>query len=324
MLAGARDFLMKPFSGDELMAAIRRVYETRPAITAAAPVAASSGTPTVTAVEDQATGHVITVYSPKGGSGCTTVAINVAVSLAQRGYKTLLVDTSLQFGDVAVTLNMRPITSIVDLIDRIGELDADLVSSVAIEHERTGLSVLLAPAKPEMAELVKADNLEAILNQLATQFDYVIVDTASGLNEITLTALDIADRILLVTQQNLTTLTNVRRFYDVIDQLNYPSNKILLVANNVSERLGISVKDISDALKRPIVASIESDLVTVTTAADRGTPLVLSQKRRSSVASAFSKLVDGLEAEFNPHAAAVSESEAKPQKKSLFERMFSR
>src|SRR5690606_1718101 len=95
--------------------------------------------------------NVISVYSPKGGSGCTTIAVNLAVALADNGYRTLLIDGSLQFGDVAIMLDLKPSTSIADLMDRMGEveLDGDLVSSVLVKHG-SGLRVLMAPPRPEM------------------------------------------------------------------------------------------------------------------------------------------------------------------------------
>lgn len=328
MLAGARDFLMKPFSGDELMAAIRRVYETRPKI---APITTREEGRSSERNVNVKTGKIISVFSPKGGSGCTTIAINMAVSLATRNYKTALVDASLQFGDVAVTLNVRPTTSIIDLVDRISELDGDFVSSVLVEHS-SGLKVLLAPPKPEQAEHVKAEHVDMLLKQLAGMFDYVIVDTSSALNEITLAVLDASDRFFLVAQQSLASLTNMRRFFDVaLDQLEYDSDKILLLVNKSSDKLGISVKDVSDALKRPVVAVIPSDEIAVTNAADRGQPLALNSRgRRDILVNAFSKLVDELESVFEEESDRSLEvaqngvGESKKKKSSFLGNLFGR
>lgn len=328
MLAGARDFLMKPFSGDELMAAIRRVYETRPKI-AATPTRDEGRSSERNA--NVKTGKIISVFSPKGGSGCTTIAINMAVLLATRNYKTALVDTSLQFGDVAVTLNLRPTTSIIDLVDRVNELDSDFVSSVMVEHN-SGLKVLLAPPKPEMAEHVKSEHIDILLKQLAGMFDYIIVDTSSALSDITLTVLDASDRFFLVSQQSLASLTNMRRFFDVaLDQLEYDPNKIMLLVNKASDRLGISVKDVGDALKRSIIAVIPSDEIAVTNAADRGQPLALNSRgRRDVLVNAFSKLVDELENVFEEETSSSVEmaqngvNESKKKKSSFLGNLFGR
>ena len=253
MLAGARDFLMKPFSGDEISVAIRRVHETRPKVTVAAP--AAHGAASVASVASPArvkTSHTIAVYSPKGGSGCTTLAINIAVSLAQQGQNTLIVDGSLQFGDVAVMLNLRPASTIADLTDRLNEVDADLLSSVVLTHE-TGVKVLAAPTRPEMAELVQVEQMQQLLEFLKQLYDFVVIDTSSSLNDMTLALLDSADRILLVTQQSVPSLKNVSRFFDITDELDYRPDKVKLVINRASSKIGVPIKTISDTLKRPVV-----------------------------------------------------------------------
>ncbi|MFZ0547632.1 MAG: response regulator [Candidatus Promineifilaceae bacterium] len=300
MLAGARDFLMKPFSGDELVAAIRRVYETRPVTPVVTAVAAResarrSGQSTAPAQE----GKVIAVFSPKGGIGCTTIAVNLAVSMADSNYNTVLVDGSLQFGDVAVMLNLKSSTTIVDLVERMSELDNDLVGSVVAAHG-SGLKILLAPPRPEMAELVTEEHIKKLLQTLRQMYDFVIIDTSSSLNDVNLAMLDIADRIVLVTQQNLPSLKNASRFYNLSEGLDYETNKIMLVVNHGSNRLSVSIKDIVDSLKRPVVGVIPED-ESAYTAADQGKPLVGGPWQRRPSAAAINqlsqKLVDELMSE---------------------------
>lgn len=286
MLAGARDFLMKPFSGDELVAAIRRVYETRPAIHAApvAPVRQTSGANNRRETDRVQEGKIIAVFSPKGGIGCTTIAVNLGVAMAEAGNNTVLVDGSLQFGDVAVMLNLKSTSTIIDLVERITELDYDLVGSVVASHS-SGLKVLSAPTRPEMAELVTEEHVKKLLQALRLMYDFVIVDTASSLNDVNLAMLDVADRIILVTQQNLPSLKNASRFYSLSEGLDYPLDKIMLVVNHGSTKLNISIKDIVDSLKRPVVGVIPEDEFAYT-AADQGKPLVSGpwQKRQSALA----------------------------------------
>lgn len=324
MLAGARDFLMKPFSADELMAAIRRVYDTRPTMVPMMAVGGNAANAAAAAEASQ--GKIIAVYSPKGGSGCTTIAINMAIALASKGHKTALIDSSLQFGDVAVTLNMRPTTSVVDLIDRVNELDADLISSVMGEHE-SGLRVLLAPPRPEMAEMVTAEHMDTLLRRISQQFDYVLVDTQSALNDLNLAVLDVADRILLVTQQSLASLTNMRRFFDLIVELEYGKNKLMLIVNRSSDKMGISVKDVGDALKRPVISVVPSDEMAVTNAADRGQPIASSSRgRRDPLVDSYFKLAEVMEKEFDettPEAVGGKGSAvAGKKKKGLFGGLF--
>lgn len=324
MLAGARDFLMKPFSGDELMAAIRRVYQSRPTIVTVQQVV--SGGDAGASKASQTEGSIIGVYSPKGGSGCTTIAVNLAITLAQKGRKVVLVDGCLQFGDVGITLNMRTTKSILDLTDRVNELEADLVTSVLLDHD-SGLKVLLPPAQAADAEYVTAEHLGAIVHRLSEMFEYVIVDTPSGLTEHTLTVLDVATKILLVAHQSLSSLTNIKRFLDVLDQIpSFESQKITLLVNRASDKLGISVKTVSNTLKRPVVAAIMNDDMAFVQAADKGDPIVILARGKPLV-EPFRKLADNLEAELSGSKATTDKSDSgkdSGKKKSFLGSLFGR
>jgi pilus assembly protein CpaE len=308
MLAGARDFLMKPFSGDELIEAVRNVHETRPALRMPAP--AASPISELTAVHRKRAlreGNVIAVFSPKGGIGCTTVAINIAVALSENGHKTLLIDGSLQFGDVGVMLNIKALTSVIDVIERMGELDHDLISSVVARHE-SGLSVLLAPPRPEMAELVKDAEIRALMKSLREMFDFVIIDTSSSLNDVNLAMLDVADRIILIARQDLTSLKNVSRFFDLSEDLEYERDKVMLIINHGSNKLSITVKDIVDTLKWPVTAVLPEDEAAYS-AADQGRPLVSSTLKRRPISKALDQLTIQLQKEFERKGKVVEEEE---------------
>ncbi|MFK7804276.1 MAG: CpaE family protein [Anaerolineae bacterium] len=296
MLAGARDFLMKPFSGDELTSAIRRVYDSRPAI--AAPVVDArtkdSGSGSQVGDEHAVEGKILAFYSPKGGSGCTTLSTNVAVGLALKGHRVALVDASYQFGDIAVMLGLRPTTTIVDLVDRLADLDAEMINSVLTRHE-TGLEVLLSPPRPEMAEMVTTEHVELILQQLSQMFDFVVVDTPSALNDQCIMALEMSHRIVLIAQQNLAALANIRRFFELMKQIEFDFKKILLIVNRANDRFGISIRDIGDAMKRPVMASIALDEFAATQAADQGVPILAGKNRNSPLVSSLNQLTENLE-----------------------------
>jgi pilus assembly protein CpaE len=154
MLAGARDFLTKPPTGDELMSTIRRVYEmgkTRAVVMPAQPAGPVGGQ--VEGEGRRREGNIVAVFSPKGGVGCTTIAVNLSIALQQMAgddRRIALLDGSFQFGDVGVMLNLKADRSIADLVPHIEDLDQDMLSSVMVSHG-SGLKVLLAPPHPEEA-----------------------------------------------------------------------------------------------------------------------------------------------------------------------------
>lgn len=327
MMAGARDFLTKPFGGDELVAAIRRVHDKRPTVTST-PARQSRQVSSHVPVEPIAPpeGNVIAVYSPKGGAGCTTTAINLAVALARRGRRTILVDGSLQFGDVSVMLNMKAMTSIADLSDRGSELDQELISSISQVH-RSNLNVLLAPPRPEMADVVTEENLKQLLGVLKESFDFIIVDTTSYLSEKTLAILDFADKIVLITQQNLSSLKNVSRFFDLAESLEYETQKVWLVVNRAKSKQGkgISVHDVGKALKRPIYGTIPDDEITVTDASNQGVPMVMGEHQKKPISLAIIKIADQIAKELMEGKSPMSNNKAESEKSGgLFGRLFSR
>ncbi|GAB4281497.1 MAG: response regulator [Candidatus Promineifilaceae bacterium] len=322
MLAGARDFLTKPFGGDELITAIRRVHEKRPQIIARPSTSSAAYMESGDGEKPRETGRVITVFSPKGGCGCTTVSINLAVTLAKRNFQTLLIDGSLQFGDVAVMLNMKPTTSIVDLSERNVEIDHELVSSVVQVH-KSSLHVLLAPPRPEMADVITEDLVKELVNAVRPYYDFIIIDTSSSLNDIALSILDMSDKILLITQQNLPSLKNISRFFDLAENLEYEPDKTWMIVNRASTKPGISVKDVSDTLKRPVFAQIPDEGDIVEKAVNEGVPLVSGQYRKRPVSLAINGLADQIIHEMNIDKKE-EKTEESSKKQGLFSRLFNR
>ena len=295
MLAGARDFLTKPFSGDELVSTIRRVYEMGESRRQAMPMMQQMvATPTATAGLMRPQGKAIAVFSPKGGAGCTILAVNLAVALhrATNG-SVVLVDASLQFGDIAVTLNLQPTHSIADLIPQIDEMDRAMVESVLTAHSG-GIKVLLAPPRPEMADLVLVEHLQRILEHLKKNFDYVVVDTWTSLHDTVLTVLDIADLILLPTTPDIPSLRNVRLFFEVSEQLGYPPDKIALALNKSDPRRSrIRASDIEESLKHPVMAEIPLDDAVALSSINQGVPFVLSDDSRP-ISQAVARLAEAI------------------------------
>jgi pilus assembly protein CpaE len=322
MVAGARDFLTKPFSLDELLTAIHNAYQRKQEMPAEAPVTRrpaidGTGHP-VTAAPKLEEGNVIAVYSPKGGTGCTTLAVNTAVSLARMGHSTILVDGSLQFGDINIVLNLKSKTTILDLVERSADLDAELITSVITPH-KSGLSVLTAPPRPEMAEAITVKHMETLVSHLRQLYTYVIIDTGSRLDDITLALMDAADKVLLVVQPELPGITHASRFLDLTNELGYDRSKVMLVVSGVVEKQGISPADVSRALKRPSPLVIPDDSMWTRQAINRGEPLVVGKAAGRPVGKAFSQIASKLVKEFNtPDGQAAEEP-----KKGFFARLFS-
>jgi pilus assembly protein CpaE len=317
MLAGAMDFLIKPFSGEELSNSIRRVHAMgstrRPAPAPAAAAAAPASRERVEAGRTPG-GAVLAFFSPKGGTGCTTLAVNLAVALpAATNSKVVLVDASLQFGDVGALLNLPPTShSILALTTRkTGGLDTDHLNAILTPHT-SGLRVLLAPPQPEMAEAISPDLMREVIGHLRKVFDYVVVDTWSFLNETVLSVFDLADQIYVVLTPEIPAIKNTKLLFDVMAELDYPLDRLRLLVNKVDRSTGIRVSQIEANLKHPIAAQFALDERTVSQSVNEGRPFVLSD--RSTVLAegvvALAKQVP--EAIQESVAPAVAEAAATP------------
>jgi pilus assembly protein CpaE len=291
MLAGARDFLTKPPMGDELISAIRRagsmaqVERSKSVQVQAAPVAGNVGslfgfgTPK---------GKVVTVYSPKGGAGCTTLAVNLALTLHNSDTQVALVDGNLQYGDVAVFMNEQGKNTIVDLAPRAEELDPEIVEEVMLKHAASGLHILAAPSRPEYAEKVSGAQFAKVLEYLRQMYSYVVVDTASYLTDATLAAIDVSDLVVLVTTQDIPSIKNCRLFLDLSQTLGIDRERILFVMNRYDKRINITPDRVADNLKQEVASVIPLDEGTATKAVNRGVPFVLDSKNQPAARGVFS------------------------------------
>ncbi|MER3457532.1 MAG: histidine kinase, partial [Chloroflexota bacterium] len=272
MLAGARDFLTKPFTSDELISTIRRVYQMGARTLPPMPTTTVGPQPSMeaAALRPVRQGQVIAVFGAKGGVGCSLVAINLAIALVNKQTRVAIVDSNLEFGDVGVMLNLQASRNIADLIPQIQDLEEDFIQQVMTPHD-SGIRALLAPPRPETAELVAAEHLKLILEKLHTLYDYVVVDTDTSLHDRILNILDISDAIILVGTPDIPALKNARLFLEVTEALGYDPQKILFVVNKVDKRLGgISTGDIQDAIKHPVAAELPSEPVAALVSVNKG------------------------------------------------------
>jgi pilus assembly protein CpaE len=309
MLAGAREFLVKPFSADELVNAIRHVHELekvkRARYQQAAP--AGGGTAAPASPLEPERGKVITLFSPKGGVGRTTIATNLAVALHQStGKPVALVDGSLPFGDIGVILNMNPkAKTVADLVGSFETADADVLESVLVSHS-SGIKVLLAPPTPESAELITGANMKHVLDTLRQRYAFIVVDTWPSFQEVVLTMMDTADVVLTPMTLEITSMKNVRVFLEITEKLGYGDEKVQLIANRNDSSGGIKATDIEASLGRKIPHTIVSDGRTLVLAVNRGVPFVISHKE-SQVSKDLLTLagkLSGAEPAAQPAAAA--------------------
>ncbi len=280
MMAGARDFMVKPPSSEELIATIRRLsvfaHEKREEFERpSAPV--SADTPPGSAPSHRPTGKVLTFYSPKGGVGCTTIATNIALGLDTEETPTVLVDGNLQFGDVSVFLNLQSKYSINDLTSRMDEIDPEILEDVLLLHEN-GLRVLAAPPRPEMADEVNADQIRTIIQFLRRHFAYVVVDTASTMDDITLAILDTTDLLIAICTPDIPAIKDARHLFDLLHILEYPTQNVCFVVNKMDRKGGISAEAVGENLKREVEAVIPVDERTVTASINKGIPLIVSDR----------------------------------------------
>jgi pilus assembly protein CpaE len=316
MLAGAREFLIKPFSSDELVSSIRRVYQLGASRRQAMPVPSAAGGG-VSAAESgqQQKGKIVSIFSAKGGVGCSTIAVNVAIALQQNAAsKVALVDASLQFGDVGVLLNLYASRTVADLAGHADELDNELISDIFIPHS-SGVKALLAPPRPEVADTVNSALVIDVLNRLRTMFDIIIVDTSSTLDDLVLNVLDISDKIIVVTTPEIPAIKNAKLFFEVSEALEYDRSRIMFILNKADKRINIRAEDIETNIKYKIEGQLPLDERVVTTAVNQGVPYVLGDKN-SLLTQATLNLANHLAKSLSP---AAEEAET-PVRSSIFGR----
>jgi pilus assembly protein CpaE len=253
---GAADVLVLPQSAETLMFALRK----------AARVATST-----------AAGKVVTVFSPKGGSGKTVLATNLAVAAARSGQATLLVDLDLQFGDSALTLAVAPRATITDLAASAGDVDTEKLKAFVGRDARTRVDVLPAPKRPEEADMIGQAELAAILRAARNAYEAVVIDTGPLFDAAVLAALDHSDQLLLVSNPEVTSLKNVRIGLETIDRLGFDRERVSLVANRLGAAGGVSHADIEQALDATIAFELPDD-PEVPAAINRALPVVVADE----------------------------------------------
>lgn len=268
--AGASTFLPKPYQAEELLSTIREIAQAAENRASRAPISLPS--------QRTDRGVIVTVFSPKGGVGTTTVATSLAMALVSRKHARVgVVDLDLQFGDVGVALNLKGESNFADLLGHSGPIDEIVVEDVFVTH-RSGLRALLAPNDLAVVEAVDSDQVQRVLDQLRDHFDYVVCDLHATLDDLSLAALRVADRVVLVTTPEVPALRNLRRVINATASM-LSQEKTIVVANRTPGKVGVSVADMERALGMSIAVRIPSDGVGVTQAINQGVSVLNGPSR---------------------------------------------
>lgn len=284
MQRGVSDVIEAPLTEEKIASAISQFSSD------VLKMQASRPGPSPAPPEGPASGEIVTVMSAKGGSGKTVTATNLAVLLAQRpDSKVCLVDADLQFGDVCLVLQLEPKFTVVNAASELHRLDEELLNSILTSHH-TGLKVLAAPLEPAFADDITTAGLLQIIELLRTMFDYVVVDTASLLDELLLSLLEKSDQVLMVIDMDLPSVKNAKLALETLRLLKFPTNKVRLVLNRSNARARLDDREIEGALKSQIQARIPSD-GDVAASVNEGRPMVESQPK-SKVAKGFAEVME--------------------------------
>ncbi len=279
MRAGVSDVIEAPLTEEKIEAAINQFSSD---------VMARPASPT--GPVDTSRGQIVTVMSAKGGSGKTVTATNLAILLSRmEDTSVCLVDADLQFGDVCLVLQLEPKFTVVNAAAELHRLDSQLIGSILTEHP-SGLKVLAAPLEPAFADDITTAGLLQILDLLSTMFDWVVVDTASLLDELLLSLLEKSDQIAMVVDMDLPSVKNAKLALETLRLLKFPTGKVKLILNRSNARARLDDREIEGALKAQIQARIPSEGI-VAASVNEGRPVVESSPK-SKVSKGFEEVLE--------------------------------
>ena len=271
--AGADDVITLPQSSEQVAFTLQKVIARRKGL----------------AVPGKATAPLIAVLGPKGGTGKTLVATNLAVALAQRDANVVLVDLDLQFGDIGLALGLSPERTMYDLMKAGPPFDHEKLDRHLIRHS-SGVKVLIAPTRPDQASAVSIDFLRDIYASLRTMCDVVIVDTPPGFTPEVIATIDVSSEICMVGMLDSLSLKNTKLGLETLDLMGYETEHVSLVLNRADSRVGITPDDVSTIIGRAPDVSIPSDRE-IPRSVNEGTPIVAARPS-SGAAKAFRALAD--------------------------------
>jgi pilus assembly protein CpaE len=235
--------------------------------------------------------EIIVFASAKGGVGKTVLSVNMAVALAQRGFSTCILDGNFQFGDVNLALDLQPKLTISDLVQDLKHMHTDMLSNYLQTHE-SGLKVLSAPIKPEYADLITPDDFKNISEMLSIQEKYLIVDLPSGITENNISVMEIAHKIIIITDLEMAALKNTKTMLKTLEDLKL-SEKIYVIVNRADMESVIGFRDVARIIETDNIYSISNNFKVVSKSFNIGIPFVINkpnEKISSEINNIISKI----------------------------------
>ena len=302
MLAGARDFISKPPMIDELTAAIHRAgvmaqEEKNKAVQAYTSGAGRTGPLAFNNMAMQL-GKIIVIYSPKGGTGCTTISTNLASALQGEGSNVVLVDASLLYGDVAVFLNEQPKSSIIDLAVRVDDLDPETVSASLLQPKSVGFKILAPPPSPDLVDRVTGDQFVKLLTLMRQSFNFIIIDTSSYLSDVVQSALSTSDVIVLISTPEIPSIKNCSQFLSLADMSGIERDRIVFVLNRYDRNTSIDPAKVGNRLNQAINLTVPLDEAYIIRSINKGVPLFM-ENRTHPVSLSIQKLASLVKEKIN-------------------------
>lgn len=276
MRAGATEYLLRPVVDTDLANALQKVG--RLWFTKVAP--------------ELDAGRIYTVFSPKGGVGVTTIAINLAVDIYEATKKpTILVDMDLNAGDVTTFLNMKPTYTISDVTANISRLDKSFLQGVIAKHE-LGIFVLAEPQRVEEGVSISSAEVDKVLSLLRKMFTYVIID-AETVSDRTTTAFRMSDIVLLIFYMSLPGIRNMKRYLSYFERMGLGKDRVKIIANRYLKKGEITIEDTEKALNYPLYSVIPNDYATAMSCMNKGIPLKVGAPK-SQISTAIKELAEAI------------------------------
>ena len=308
--AGADDVVVLPESPERVAFTFEKAIARRQGAAVASGVALSP---------------MVCVLGPKGGTGKTLTSCNLAVALARKAKKVVLVDLDLQFGDVGLSLGLAPEKTVYDLAKSGGSLDIEKLESYLTSHS-SGLRVLQAPTRPDQASFVTVDLLRDVYNLLRSNYDYVIVDTPPGFTPEVIASIDNSSHVCMVGMLDSLSLKNTKLGLETLELMGYDSARVSIVLNRADTRIGISREDVAAIVGRAPNVLVPSDREIPKTLTD-GVPIVLASER-SAAAAAFRELAESYEGSSSTNgsgpADAADEREPRSDARDVLKQLLGR